>query len=60
MGVQAQANMLREDLVLLLAEHGIDLPGGPPGGGAVFFPFPRPAPVSIVQTQGHSIRSRTS
>ena len=60
MGVQAQANMLREDLVLLLAEHGIDLPGESPGGGAVFFPFPRPAPVSIVQTQGHSIRSRTS
>ena len=40
-GVQAQADMAGQDLVLFLAEHGVDLPGRTPGGGAVLLAVPR-------------------
>ena len=40
-GVQAQADMAGQDLVLFLAEHGVDLPGRAPGGGAVLLAVPR-------------------
>ena len=40
-GVQAQADMAGQDLVLFLAEHGVDLPGRAQGGGAVLLAVPR-------------------
>ena len=39
-GVQAQADMASQDLVLFLAEHGVDLPGRAPGGGAMLLAVP--------------------
>lgn len=39
-GVQAQADMAGQDLVLFLAEHGVDLPWRAPGGGAVLLAVP--------------------
>ena len=54
-GVQSQADMAGEDLVLLLAEHGVDLFWGGPLGGAVFFPFPGAALLRRVDTDTHDV-----
>ena len=54
-GVQPQAHMPGEDLVLLLGEHGIDLLGGGPGGGAMLLAVPCPALPRLVEADAHDI-----
>ena len=51
-GVEAEAHMAREQLVLLLREHGVDLPRRGPGRGAVFLAVPLSAAFGF--HQGHS------
>ena len=59
-GVQAQADMAGQDLVLLLGEHGVDLPGRGPGGGAVLRPLTPPALLRVPQGEGHDIDAGTA
>ena len=54
-GVQPQADIAGEELVLLLGEHGVDLPGRGPGGGAVLRALPPPALLRTPQGEGHDI-----
>ena len=56
-GVQAQADLTGEDLVLLLGEHRIDLLGGCPGSGAVLCSTPCPALLRLIQADAHDVES---
>ena len=56
-GVQAQADLTGEDLVLLLGKHCIDLLGGCPGSGAVLCPIPCPALLRLIQADAHDVES---
>ena len=58
MGVQPQPDMAGKDLVPLLTELGIELPGGPPDSGTVLLPFPCPALVFRIKAKPHEVRSR--
>ena len=55
-GVQAQADVASEDLVLLLGKHGIDLFGGRPGSGAMLLPVPCPDLPGLIQADAHDIK----
>ena len=54
-GVQPQADVFGQQLVLLLREHGIDLPGRGPGGGAVFLAVTGPALLLGVEADAHDV-----
>ena len=54
-GVQPQADIFRQQFVLLLSEHGVDLPGRGPGSGAVFLAVPCPALVGLVEGDPHDV-----
>ena len=54
-GIQPQADIAGQDLVLLLGEHGVDLPGRGPGGGAVLRPLTPAAVLRAPQGEGHDI-----
>ena len=58
-GVQPQADVAGEELVLLLGEHGVDLPGRGPGGRAVFRALPHPALLRAQQREGHDVGAGT-
>ena len=55
--IQVQADVLRQQLVLLLSEHGVDLPGGGPGCGAVFLAVPCPVPLGGKETDPRDVSS---
>ena len=54
-GIQPQADIAGQDLVLLLGEHGVDLPGRGPGGGAVLRPLTPAAVLRAPQGEGRDI-----
>lgn len=56
-GIQPQPHMAGEDLVLLLPELRVELPGRAPCGGAVFLSVPCPALSGSIETQPHEIRA---
>ena len=58
-GIQAQANVAGEELVLLLSKLRVHLAGRGPGGGAVFLALPCPALIGGAVEQSQDIRSRT-
>ena len=54
-GIQPQPHMAGEDLVLLLTELRVELPGRAPCGGAVFLSVPCSALSGSIETQPHEI-----
>ena len=56
-GIQPQADMLCQGLILLLAEHGVDLFGGRPLGGAVFLAVAGTALGGAVEADPHDIEA---
>ena len=58
-GIQPQADIFGQQLVLLLCEHGIDLTGGDPSGGAVFLAVSDPALLVGVKADPHDVRPGT-
>lgn len=56
-GIQPQPHMAGEDLVLLLTELRVELPGRAPCGGAVFLSVPCSALSGSIETQPHEIRA---
>ena len=54
-GIQPQPHMAGEDLVLLLPELRVELPGRAPCGGAVFLSVPCSALSGSIETQPHEI-----
>ena len=55
-GVQPQADIFGQQLVLFLSEHGVDLPWGGPGGGAVFLAVTGSALLVGVEAYPHDVR----
>ena len=55
-GIQPQADVFGQQLVLFLSEHGIDLTGRGPCGGAVFLAVPGPTLLVGVETDTHDVR----
>ena len=58
-GVQPQADVFGQQLVLFLSEHGVDLPWGGPGGGAVFLAVTGSALLVGVEAYPHDVRPGT-
>ena len=56
-GIQPQADMLCQGLILLLTEHGVDLFGGRPLGGAVFLAVAGTALGGAVEADPHDIEA---
>ena len=56
-GIQPQTDVFGQQLVLLLSEHGVDLPGRGPSGGAVFLALPGPALLVGVEADPHDVGS---
>ena len=54
-GIQPQPHMAGEDLVLLLPELRVELPGRAPCGGAVFLSVTCSALSGSIETQPHEI-----